>query len=96
VEVLDAFAPAAVQALGVIEGGAVAKTCDVYLREWRQVKPALDGDALIAMGMTQGQLLGDTLRRLRVERLEGRIATREQEIEAVRRAIAGAEGSGTP
>jgi tRNA nucleotidyltransferase (CCA-adding enzyme) len=94
VEVLDLFAPAAVQALGVIEGGAVAKTSDVYLREWRHMKPALDGDALIAMGMTQGQQLGETLRRLRVERLEGRIVTREQEIQVVRRIIAGAEGSG--
>ena len=57
-------------------------------------KPALDGDELIAMGMAPGPLLGETLRRLRSERLEGRISTRDEEIAVVRRAIGGAEGSG--
>jgi tRNA nucleotidyltransferase (CCA-adding enzyme) len=94
VELLDGYAPAAVQALGVVEGGESAATCEAYLSTWRNTKPALDGDALVAMGMAPGPILGDLLRRLRTERLEGRITTREQEIEVVRRTIAGAEGSG--
>jgi len=95
VAVLDAFVPAAVQAFGVLEGGATAALCNSYLKTWRHVKPSLDGDALIGLGMTPGPLLGETLGKLRTERLEGRITTREQEEGAVRRAIAGAEGSKT-
>ena len=92
VEVLDGFVPAAVQALGVIEGGATGATCRSYLMNWRHVKPVLDGNALIELGMTQGQQVGEMLRWLRTERLEGRITTREQEEVAVRRAVSGVEG----
>jgi tRNA nucleotidyltransferase (CCA-adding enzyme) len=94
VEVFDDCAPSPIQALGVIEGGDVLATCDAYLRTWRHVKPALDGNALIALGMAQGPQLGEMLKRLRGERLEGRITTREQEMAMVRAAISGTEGSG--
>ena len=92
VELLDQFVLSAVQALGIVEGGATSAMCRTYLTTWRHVKPELDGNALLDLGMTQGQQVGAMLRQLRTERLEGRLTTREQEEVAVRRAISGAEG----
>ena len=83
-ESLDRYVPAAVWAYGVIEGGDTARACDAYLLAWRRVKPELTGDDLLALGLTQGAVLGETLRRLRSERLDGRIVTREDEIAFVR------------
>jgi len=83
-ETLDRFAPAAVWANAVLEGGETAQACLDYLAEWRHVRPHLTGDDLLALGVTQDAGLGEALRRLRAARLDGRIHTREEEIAMVR------------
>ncbi|HEX5141621.1 MAG TPA: hypothetical protein VFX19_11795 [Dehalococcoidia bacterium] len=87
VEILDGHAPSAVWSLAVIEGGDIARTCLNYLRDWRHVKPALDGNDLQAMGVPRGQVLGEVLRRLRAARVDGLLTSRDQEEEMAREAI---------
>ncbi len=89
VDLLDNVAPAAIWALALLAGGDVAETCFAYLRDWRHVRPELTGSDLLALGMAPGMQVGETLRRLRYERLDGRIATREQEVAIVREALGG-------
>ncbi len=59
-----------------------------YLEEWRYVKPSLNGDALLALGVPAGPALGHLLRALRAARLDGEIKTREEEVAFVRGALA--------
>ena len=89
VDVLDNIAPAAIWALALLTGGDVAQTCLAYLHEWRHVRPELNGNDLLALGMAPGVEVGETLRRLRFERLGGRVTTREQELAIVREALGG-------
>ena len=83
-ELLDGYRPAAVWARAVLEGGAPAAACLDYLRSWRHVRPELTGDDLLALGASPGPEVGAALRRLRAARLDGRIATRADEVELVR------------
>ena len=81
---LEHHADAAVWALGVVTGGETAETCFEYLAKWRRVHPELTGDDLLAMGQSQGAGLGELLKRLRDARLDGRVVTREDEVQLVR------------
>lgn len=58
-----------------------------YLREWRHIKPHLDGRALKALGVLEGPLLGSLLARLADARLDGLVAAREDEVRLVREAL---------
>ena len=55
-----------------------------YLDELRQVRPLLNGDDLLALGVEHGPAVGETLRSLRRARLDGEIRTRDDEIAYVR------------
>jgi tRNA nucleotidyltransferase (CCA-adding enzyme) len=83
-ELLDGFAPSAVWAESVLAGGDTASVCLSYLTAWRHVRPELTGTDLLALGVSQGASMGETLRRLRAAKLDGRISTREDEIALVR------------
>ena len=83
-ELLDGYAPAAIWAQAVLQGGDAAGACLEYLRTWRHVRAEFNGSDLLAMGASQGQALGDVLRRLRAARLDGRVSTRGEEIEMAR------------
>jgi tRNA nucleotidyltransferase (CCA-adding enzyme) len=56
-----------------------------YQTRWRLVKPELNGDDLIALGVPEGEAVGQTLRRLTRARLDGQIRTREDEIAYIKR-----------
>ncbi|MBI4235981.1 MAG: CCA tRNA nucleotidyltransferase, partial [Chloroflexi bacterium] len=53
-----------------------------YLEEWRHARPALTGDALLALGVPPGPDVGEYLTRLRNARLDG-LATTEAEERAL-------------
>ncbi len=93
VEALDRRAAAAVWALSILGEGRAAGLCREFLTRWRRVRPALTGDDLLALGVPQGAAVGEALRRLRRERIEGRIESRAAEVAFVRR-LAGAGGRG--
>ncbi len=55
---------------------------DRYQREWRSVRLEIDGEDLIAAGVSQGPALGRGLAEALRRKLDGEIAGREQELEA--------------
>jgi tRNA nucleotidyltransferase (CCA-adding enzyme) len=53
----------------------------VYLLRLHRVQPMLTGRDLLDLGFRKGPLIGDILDGLKVARLEGRVETREEEVE---------------
>jgi tRNA nucleotidyltransferase (CCA-adding enzyme) len=51
-----------------------------YLKVWRTLKPELDGDDLLALGIPRGEAVGKLLRRLRAAYLTKQIQNKEEEI----------------
>jgi tRNA nucleotidyltransferase (CCA-adding enzyme) len=80
VELLEGMAHAAIWALSIADTRSGGQTCGLYLNEWRKVRPRLNGDDLQELGVARGVEVGNKLRLLRRARLEGRTATREDEI----------------
>ena len=72
----------------------VALRLERYLTGLRFLKPALSGDDLLAMGVPQGPALGHLLGRLRDAKLDGIVATEDDERGLVRRLLNQQEGPG--
>jgi tRNA nucleotidyltransferase (CCA-adding enzyme) len=71
----------------------VRQRLDSYQRRWRLIQPLLTGDDLRALGLPPGRIYRQILERLRADRLDGRLLTREDE-ESVARAIAQGKSAG--
>jgi tRNA nucleotidyltransferase (CCA-adding enzyme) len=50
-----------------------------YLTTARHIRPILRGDDLIALGIPEGPAIGDTLRKLRAAKIDGKIKTKTDE-----------------
>ena len=86
---LTPLEPGAVSAWAILTGSPlVATRVRRYLEELRFVKPILSGDALLAMGVPQGPVVGDILSNLRDARLDGK-ASDEAEEQALVMALLG-------
>jgi tRNA nucleotidyltransferase (CCA-adding enzyme) len=57
-----------------------ASWLDQYLSIWRDVRLEIDGDDLIAKGIPQGPAIGRGLQAARLQKLEGEISGREEEL----------------
>ncbi len=77
---LDRYSTTAVRACCMLSTLVVRDLIQMYLDEMRQVKTLLNGDDLIALGFPPGPAIGEVLRDLRYARVEGRIASREDEV----------------
>jgi tRNA nucleotidyltransferase (CCA-adding enzyme) len=64
-----------------------AEHIELYLNVLRYVKPALGGDDLIEMGIARGPKVKEILQRLREARLDGKVTSKREEEEIVRRVI---------
>lgn len=90
VNLLDAAPVEAVAAAAFLDPDEIARRrCVRYLDEWRHIRPELDGDALSAIGF-RGRQIGDTLRALRLARLDGVVTSRADEERFARRRLIGA------
>jgi tRNA nucleotidyltransferase (CCA-adding enzyme) len=85
--------------LGAIKAAAIAadpeivrQRLDLYLDNLRFIVPSLDGDDLQQMGVAPGKKLGRLLRSLKAARVDGRVTTREEEVELVLQWIARGKG----
>jgi tRNA nucleotidyltransferase (CCA-adding enzyme) len=87
VEMLDGKSTAAIAALTVRGNEAVAGVCMAYLDHLREVRPRLTGRDVIALGVPEGERVGAALRLLRRARLEGRTASRADEVALLRREL---------
>ena len=86
---LQPFSAQALLALSlVLEPGLAQERVRLYLERLCYVKTELDGDALMQMGVRPGPGLGKLLRALLDARLEGTVASRQQEEQFVRRWMA--------
>ena len=85
---LDRFSPASVKVNALLaESAVVTSALEHYLTDSRYVKPALNGTDLISMGVEQGPSVGEVLRELKNARIEGRINTREEELQLARKYV---------
>ena len=67
----------------------VAAWLRLYLDELRHVRPLLDGDDLMALGVAEGPAVGLLLTELLDARLDGHVKSVEDEEEMVRQALKG-------
>ena len=75
-----------VQACAIAADSAlVRERLGMYLTRWRHVRTALDGDALQKLGVRSGPEMGEMLKSLQDAKLDGRIDSREDEVELVQR-----------
>ena len=82
--------PASVEGCALATSDAlVGERLELYLRELRHVKPILNGDDLLGMGVSEGPLVGELLDDLLKGRLEGLLSTREDEENLARRSVTG-------
>jgi tRNA nucleotidyltransferase (CCA-adding enzyme) len=58
-------------ARAAVVDAAMVQQIERYFHEWRHVRPALDGTALLALGLKSGPLIGRLLEQLRAARLDG-------------------------
>ena len=86
---LEGCPPGAISALSHLTPSAVVKDRLIhYLESQRFVQPLLRGGDLLALGVPQGPLVGEILRRIQDARLEGGVTTLEDERELVLRCLA--------
>ena len=57
----------------------------LFLRDLRNIKPALNGKDLIALGIPKGTAVGETLKSLLTARLDGKVTSNSDEAELVRK-----------
>ncbi len=86
--ILDQFSFTSVQVNALLSDSPAAREAlELYLTRLRYVKPFLSGRDLISLGAAQGPLVGEVLRELKTARIEGRIASREEEIQLAKDCI---------
>ena len=86
--VLDQFSPVSVRVNALLsESVEIKQALECYQTALRHLKPALNGRDLISLGVVQGPPVGEVLQELKNARINGRIATREEEIQMVREYI---------
>lgn len=87
---LEGYSPQAILALALAsDSPLVAERLHLYLNKLRYVKISLDGEALKRMGIPPGPQLGEIIRALKDARLDGKVKTRKEEEELVRKWLSG-------
>ena len=81
---LSAYDEYALRACALAAGDPAAAWVRRYLDELCQVRPLLDGNDLLALGVERGPRVGELLRDLRRARLDGGVRTRDDEVAYVR------------
>ncbi len=70
----------------------IAQRLTEYLQELRFVRPALGGQAVVAMGVPPGPTVGHLIKKLRNARLDCKVQSEEEERQIVRRVLANRGG----
>ena len=89
---LDRFDPLAVTASAMASTNVgIRARLNEYLDSLRHVRPSLDGNDLIALGVPQGPLVGRGLEALRDARLDGQVSSSKEEAALARSFVPPAE-----
>jgi tRNA nucleotidyltransferase (CCA-adding enzyme) len=62
----------------------VRERLELYLRKLRYVKPSLNGNDLLALGMSQGPRIKEIIECLQTARLDGQVASKKEELDLVK------------
>ena len=85
-EALDGYSPEAIRACRAVNSSAIIRErLAVYLDKLRRIRPALDGDDLLALGVPQGPSVGEVLTALKKARLDGVVGSKDEESAFVKR-----------
>jgi tRNA nucleotidyltransferase (CCA-adding enzyme) len=84
-QLLSGHTPTALTAISLTAPPEAKAHIDRFLARYRYVRPALNGNDLIALGITPGPRIKETLARLRAARLDGEAAGKQQELSLVKR-----------
>ena len=83
-DLLSGYSEHALRASALTAGDPAAAWVSRYLDELRHVRPLLDGNDLLALGVEEGPTVGKLLRALRSARLDSELRTRGDEVAFVR------------
>lgn len=84
-ELLHGYCPAAYQAVLIAaDSETAAEHIELYLNVLKYVRPTLSGDDLKKMGIPRGPRIKEGLKRLQDARLDGKIASKQDEEEMVK------------
>jgi len=82
---LHDFSPSAIAASSLFSASPTARQhMEVFLHELRYIKPVLNGDDLIRMGITPGPQIKEILQRLYEARLDGKATSKQDEEKLVK------------
>ncbi|MCH8815115.1 MAG: CCA tRNA nucleotidyltransferase [Chloroflexi bacterium] len=88
VEVVSPYPAATLLTLAAMtESSEVRDKIVRYLRRLRRLWPVLNGDDLLAMGASEGPLIGQVLKRIRVAKLDGEVSSRADETRLAERLL---------
>ncbi len=83
--ILHGYSPSAITAnLIATDSPIVRQHAQLFLSKLRYVKPALNGDDLIKMGIPPGPQIKEILNRLHEARLDGKVTSKQDEMELVK------------
>jgi len=83
---LKDYSPTAITANQLASDSAVVRRClRLFLDKLRYIKPALTGDDLLRMGIPPGPRIKEILQKLHEARLDGKVTTKQGEVELVRK-----------
>ena len=88
---LDPLRESAIRAAALVSDGDARRRLSEYLTHHRNLKPHLNGDDLIRMGVPRGPEIGRALARLRAARMDGHVATAEDERAMTKKMIQSAQ-----
>lgn len=84
-QVLHGYSQPAITVLSLADDSSVVrKRVQLFLNKLRYIKPALTGDDLQRMGVAPGPQMKEILQRLLEARLDGKVTSRQREVELVR------------
>jgi tRNA nucleotidyltransferase (CCA-adding enzyme) len=82
---LEGYSPTGITANQLATDSPVARRhLKLYLGKLRYIKPALTGDDLLKMGIRPGPRMKEILHRLHTARLDGKVRSKQGEVEMVR------------
>ena len=88
VEILSPFPAATLLGLAAAtESSDVGDSVTRYLRRLRRVRAVLNGDDLLALGASEGPLVGEVLKQIRVAKLDGEVSSRADEVRFAERLL---------
>lgn len=90
---LEGCRPLSIQASALASDSALLQQrLHLHLDKLRHVRTSLDGEALLAIGLSPGPRLGEVLEALKEAKLDQRVKTRGEEIALVHHLLAGRQG----